>query len=289
MVKMFVVFSLFHPVQLQAAEHGGVLGSSTGAPRAGDFKPGMEVHLGHGIQFIMKQVGIPTSRYFNVISDVDALKALEDASKEDRSDLDRVDWIPLPAPDEYQQASQKLWTNMIDDPQKRLDTLTKMLDLPQGTDSATVHQVLEKFVARRRKGSDGKAWPFLTRFKSTSEMEEAEQSHMAANPGKFTRLQNRVEGEMAMTTVSEVRWLQDDELEMSCHTDLIPNLCHRATPVDHFGVVCVRYMDPVTHMLEQKKVGIACHNSFEGMCHVALDFIVDASVAAEVPCAPVVV
>lgn len=274
---------------VQAAGHDEFPGFPKGSPHAADFKPGMEVHMGHGIMFIMKGLGIPKERYSNVISDVDALKALEDASKEQQEDLDRVDWVPLPAPDEYQQASQKLWTNMVDDPQKRLDTLTKMLDLPRGTDSVTVHQVLDEYVARRYKGSAGKAWPFLKRFASTSEMEEAEQSHMAANPGKFTRLQNRAEGELAITTVSEVRWLQDDELEMSCHTDLIPNLCHRATPVDHFGVVCVRYTDPVTNTLEQKKVGIACHNSFEGMCHVALDFMVDASAAAEVPCSPVVV
>jgi len=259
-------------------------GATKGSPHAEDFKPGMKVHVGHGIQFIMGQMGMVPSQYSSVISDVDALKALEDASKETPSDIDRVDWVPLPAPDEFQQASQKLWESMADDPQKRLSTLTKMLGLPDGTDSATVDRVLDEFVARRHKGSDGKAWPFLKRFATTSEMEEAEQAHMAANPGKFTRLQNQVEGELAMTTVSEVRWLQDDELEMSCHTDLIPNLCHRATPTDHFGVVCVRYTDPVTNMLEQKKVGIACHNSFEGMCHVALDFIVDAAAASEVPC-----
>jgi len=135
----------------------------------------------------------------------------------------------------------------------------------------------------------GRLGLFLKRFASTSEMEEAEQSHMAENPGKFVRLQHQGEGALALTTVSEVRWLQDDELEMSCHTDLVPNLCHRATPVDHFGVVCVRYTNPVTNVLEQKKVGIACHNSFDGMCHVALDFMVDASVASEVQCSPVVV
>jgi len=288
MVKMLVsALSLLAGVH--SADPNVVPSIPNGAPQAGDFEPGMEVHMGHGIQFIMGQLGIPAAQYSAVISDVDALKALEDASKEEESSLDRVDWVPLPAPDEFQQASQKLWTNMIDDPQKRLETLTRMLGLPQGTDSVSVHHVLEKFVEQRYKDHDGKSWPFLKRFKNTREMEKAEQDHMAANPGKFTRIQNRADGELALTTVSEVRWLQDEELEMSCHTDLVPNLCHRATPVDHFGVVCVRYMDPTTHITQQKKVGIACHNSFKGMCHVALDFIVDAAAAAEVHCPRVVV
>merc|ERR1712048_1194539 len=80
------------------------------------------------------------------------------------------------------------------------------------------------------------------------------------------------------------RWLASSELEMSCHSDVKPPLCHRKFEGDIFGISCVRYTDPETARPTQRMVGVTCHKFMDGHCHIAMDFVVSAKVAAEMSC-----
>merc|ERR1712046_288179 len=105
--------------------------------------------------------------------------------------------------DKYQKSTKELMENMKDDPQKRLDTLNKLLGLPTGTDEATTDRVLDEIVAKRHKDSNGEVWPFLKRFTNGQEMQQTIEAHMDNSPGKFTRIQNFIEAEADYTMVSE--------------------------------------------------------------------------------------
>lgn len=138
------------------------------------------------------------------------------------------------------------------------------------------------------------SWPFLVEFKTPDEMQAAVDAHMDRNAGRLTRLPRLPSGDLAVKRLVPTRWLQYSELEMSCHDGLKGQFpyCHRILPKDNFGITCVQYHDPTTMAVRRDKAGYVCHHpSFANdltheMCHLALDFIVDADAAASVQCPP---
>merc|ERR1711998_300658 len=111
-------------------------------------------------------------------------------------------------------------------------------------------------------------------------------THMERKAGQLRRLQMPPLGDLAVKRLVPTRWLQYNELEMSCHDDLDLPLCHRILPHDRFGITCVQYQDPTTMTIRRQKAGLVCHHLLHDMCHLALDFIVDADAAASVQCPP---
>jgi len=136
---------------------------------------------------------------------------------------------------------------------------------------------------------DEKPWPFLVEYTTPEEMESAIQSHLDKHRGAFVRFQmpeGPVQGQRLAT-----RWLEPQEWEMTCHlvdglevkSDKVP-VCHRAVPGDRFGITCLRYHDPTSNSERCRKLGVACHRAWNGMCHLSPSFVVKAAVASELAC-----
>merc|ERR1719215_467623 len=115
-------------------------------------------------------------------------------------------------------------------------------------------------------------------------MNAAIEHHLSAAHGRFRRLSMPALGDVNVTKLVETKWLAPSQLEMSCHTDMPLPLCHRFLPGDFFGVTCVRYADPATDGEVTQLAGIACHQHLHKMCHLALDFVVQADIAKQVEC-----